>query len=203
MFSGSNPQSCILTIMSSLWAICIISPTSFLVCLIFCGYLRLSFFQNGTWKNGALVPHHVIDIDHSFYIVTWADYCQNGCKSHFHGWSQLLLNSLPALLCLSSWQFSLTVILQDPLSTLRSIGNFYLELLQWHSRTMETEHLRHPRSLKLCLKLDLKQYLEWTSHSPFQQCRKLSLSQNNTTYTTREAHVSLPIRGGIVAVFHL
>ena len=184
MFSGSNSQSCIFTIVSSLWLICNILPTSFLVCLIFCGYPLLSCLQKGTWKNCALVPHHVIDIDHSFYIVTWADYCQNGCKSHFHGWSQLLLNSLPPLLCLCSWQFSPTVILQEPLSTLRGSGNFYLELLRWYSRTMETEHLRHPRSLKLCLKLDLKQNLEWASDSPFWQCQKLSLSQNNTTYKT-------------------
>ena len=52
-------------------------------------------------KNGALAPRRIVDIDHSFYIVSWAYYCRNGCKSHFHGWSQSLLNSLPAWLHLS------------------------------------------------------------------------------------------------------
>jgi len=52
-------------------------------------------------KNGALAPRRIIDVDHSYYIVTWAYYCHNGCKSHFHGWSQSLLNSLPAWICLS------------------------------------------------------------------------------------------------------
>jgi hypothetical protein len=52
-------------------------------------------------KNGALAPRRIIDVDHSFYIVTWAYYCRKGCKSHFHGWSQRLLNSLPAWLHLS------------------------------------------------------------------------------------------------------
>jgi hypothetical protein len=52
-------------------------------------------------KNGALVSHHIVDIDHCFYIVSWAYYCRGGCKSDFHGWSQSLIKSLPAWLQLA------------------------------------------------------------------------------------------------------
>lgn len=47
-------------------------------------------------KNGALPPRRVTDIDHSFYIVTWSYFCRSGCKTSFRGWSQRLLDSLPA-----------------------------------------------------------------------------------------------------------
>lgn len=43
-------------------------------------------------KNGALCPHCIVDVDHCFYIVTWAYYCHKGCRAYFHGWSQALLN---------------------------------------------------------------------------------------------------------------
>ena len=52
-------------------------------------------------KNGALSPRRIIDVEDAFYIVAWAYYCRNGCKSHFHGWSRTLLDSLPAWLHLS------------------------------------------------------------------------------------------------------
>jgi hypothetical protein len=52
-------------------------------------------------KNGALSPHRIIDVEDAFYIVAWAYYCRDGCQSYFHGWSQTLLDSLPAWLRLS------------------------------------------------------------------------------------------------------
>ena len=52
-------------------------------------------------KNSALFPRRIVDVDHCFYIVSWAYYCQNGCKSYFHGWSQSLIKSLPAWLQLT------------------------------------------------------------------------------------------------------
>lgn len=52
-------------------------------------------------KNGALVPHRIVDVDHCFYMVSWAYYCRDGCKSYFHGWSQALIKSLPAWLQLA------------------------------------------------------------------------------------------------------
>jgi hypothetical protein len=52
-------------------------------------------------KNGALSPRRITDVEDSFYIVTWAYYCRKGCKSHFHGWSRKLLDSLPPWLRLS------------------------------------------------------------------------------------------------------
>ncbi|KAF5384343.1 hypothetical protein D9615_003177 [Tricholomella constricta] len=47
-------------------------------------------------KNGALKPR--LDIEDSFYIVTWSYYCRKGCRSHFHGWTKRFLYSLPAYL---------------------------------------------------------------------------------------------------------
>ncbi|KAK7025856.1 hypothetical protein R3P38DRAFT_3531780 [Favolaschia claudopus] len=52
-------------------------------------------------KNGALRPRRIIDVDSSFYVVAWAYYCRDGCKSYFHGWSESLLRSLPAYLRLA------------------------------------------------------------------------------------------------------
>jgi hypothetical protein len=52
-------------------------------------------------KNGALAPRRITDVEGSFYIVTWVYYCREGCKSHFHGWSRKLLDSLPPWLRLS------------------------------------------------------------------------------------------------------
>lgn len=63
--------------------------------------LRCPHCRNALEKNGALSPRRIIDVDDCFYIVTWAYYCRKGCKSHFHGWSRTLLDSLPAWLRLS------------------------------------------------------------------------------------------------------
>ncbi|KAJ7433193.1 hypothetical protein FB451DRAFT_1196390 [Mycena latifolia] len=52
-------------------------------------------------KNGALTPRRITDLDSCFYIVSWAYYCRDSCKSYFHGWSDKLLNSLPAYLRLA------------------------------------------------------------------------------------------------------
>ncbi|KAJ7431662.1 hypothetical protein B0H11DRAFT_1941390 [Mycena galericulata] len=52
-------------------------------------------------KNGAVAPRRVTGIDASFYIVTWAYYCRNGCKAYFHGWNRHLLRSLPAFVRMS------------------------------------------------------------------------------------------------------
>lgn len=52
-------------------------------------------------KNGMLPPRRIIDIHNAFYIVTWAYYCRKGCKRHFAGWSQAILNSLPPYLRLA------------------------------------------------------------------------------------------------------
>lgn len=52
-------------------------------------------------KNGACPPRRIVDIEDSFYIVTWAYYCRKGCRSHFRGWNSLLLNSLPPYLRLA------------------------------------------------------------------------------------------------------
>lgn len=52
-------------------------------------------------KNGALPPRRITDMDHSFYIVTWDYFCRSGCKTSFRGWSQRLLDSLPAYVRLS------------------------------------------------------------------------------------------------------
>jgi hypothetical protein len=52
-------------------------------------------------KNGALAPHQITDVEDNFYIVTWAYYCQKGCWSHFHGWSEKLLSTLPAYIRLA------------------------------------------------------------------------------------------------------
>ncbi|KAJ7434171.1 hypothetical protein FB451DRAFT_1379978 [Mycena latifolia] len=52
-------------------------------------------------KNGALTPRRITDCDSSFYIVSWAYYCRDSCKSYYHGWSQRLLDSIPAYLRLS------------------------------------------------------------------------------------------------------
>ena len=52
-------------------------------------------------KNGACPPRRIVDIEDSFYIVTWAYYCRNGCQSHFRGWTPSLLDSLPPYLRLA------------------------------------------------------------------------------------------------------
>ncbi|KZP09283.1 hypothetical protein FIBSPDRAFT_938563 [Athelia psychrophila] len=52
-------------------------------------------------KNGALRPRRITDMDSSYYIITWSYYCRKGCKSHFHGWSHRLLQSLPSYLRLA------------------------------------------------------------------------------------------------------
>ncbi|KAK7002121.1 hypothetical protein R3P38DRAFT_3215931 [Favolaschia claudopus] len=52
-------------------------------------------------KNGALRPRRIVDVDSCFYIVTWAYYCRDGCKSYFHGWSETFLRSLPEYLRLA------------------------------------------------------------------------------------------------------
>ncbi|KAJ7482498.1 hypothetical protein FB451DRAFT_1441836 [Mycena latifolia] len=52
-------------------------------------------------KNGALIPRLITDLEDNFYIVSWAYYCRDGCKHHFHGWSQRLLSSLPPYLQLA------------------------------------------------------------------------------------------------------
>ncbi|KAK7012668.1 hypothetical protein R3P38DRAFT_3323885 [Favolaschia claudopus] len=52
-------------------------------------------------KNGALRPRRVVDVDDVFYIVSWAYYCRDSCKHHFHGWSRKILDSLPAYLRLA------------------------------------------------------------------------------------------------------
>ncbi|KAJ7664028.1 hypothetical protein DFH06DRAFT_944440, partial [Mycena polygramma] len=52
-------------------------------------------------KNGALRPRRITDTDSCFYIVSWAYYCRNGCKSYYHSWNEKLLNSLPAYLRLA------------------------------------------------------------------------------------------------------
>ncbi|KAJ7624250.1 hypothetical protein DFH06DRAFT_1445903 [Mycena polygramma] len=52
-------------------------------------------------KNGAVAPRRVTDLEDSFYIVTWAYYCREGCQAYFHGWNQRLLRSLPAFLRLT------------------------------------------------------------------------------------------------------
>jgi hypothetical protein len=52
-------------------------------------------------KNGALRPRRIIDVKDSFYIVAWAYYCRQGCRSHFHGWSWHILDTLPAYLRLA------------------------------------------------------------------------------------------------------
>ncbi|KAF8233295.1 hypothetical protein L208DRAFT_1203220, partial [Tricholoma matsutake] len=52
-------------------------------------------------KNGALAPRRITDVEDNFYIVTWGYYCQKGCHSHFHGWSDKFLSTLPAYLHLS------------------------------------------------------------------------------------------------------
>jgi hypothetical protein len=52
-------------------------------------------------KNGALRPHHIIDLDDTFYLVSWGYYCRQGCQSYFHGWNRQLLQSLPAYLRLA------------------------------------------------------------------------------------------------------
>ena len=46
-------------------------------------------------------PHCVVDIEDSFYVVTWAYYCRKGCQSHFCGWTPSLLDSLPPYLRLA------------------------------------------------------------------------------------------------------
>ena len=44
------------------------------------------------------MSHTITDVEDNFYIVAWAYYCHNGCRSHFHGWSRQFLDSLPAYL---------------------------------------------------------------------------------------------------------
>ncbi|KAJ7479110.1 hypothetical protein FB451DRAFT_1172230 [Mycena latifolia] len=44
---------------------------------------------------------HFSSSDSCFYIISWAYYCRDSCKSYFHGWSDKLLNSLPAYLRLA------------------------------------------------------------------------------------------------------
>lgn len=52
-------------------------------------------------KNSVLSPRRITDIEDNFYIVAWEYYCCKGCRSHFHGWSQKLLSTLPAYLWLA------------------------------------------------------------------------------------------------------
>ncbi|KAJ6478453.1 hypothetical protein DFH09DRAFT_1108314 [Mycena vulgaris] len=52
---------------------------------------RLSFHPNAASSMEKLD-------DSCFFIVTWAYCCRDSCKSYFHGWSQRLLESLPAYL---------------------------------------------------------------------------------------------------------
>ena len=52
-------------------------------------------------KNGAYLPRRVIDIEDSFYVVSWSYYCRKGCQSHFRGWNPHLLASLPPYLRLA------------------------------------------------------------------------------------------------------
>ena len=52
-------------------------------------------------KNGACPPRRIVDIEDSFYVVTWTYYCRKGCQSHFRGWTPSLLDSLPPYLRLA------------------------------------------------------------------------------------------------------
>ena len=52
-------------------------------------------------KNGALRPRRIIDMEDTFYIVSWGYYCRQGCQSYFHGWNTNLLQSLPRYLQLA------------------------------------------------------------------------------------------------------
>jgi hypothetical protein len=52
-------------------------------------------------KNGVLAPRRIVDIEDTFYIVSWAYYCRKSCRAHFHGWSKKLLDSLPPYLRLA------------------------------------------------------------------------------------------------------
>jgi len=52
-------------------------------------------------KNGALAPRRITDINDNFFIIAWAYYCRKGCKSHFAGWSQALIETLPRYLRLA------------------------------------------------------------------------------------------------------
>lgn len=45
-------------------------------------------------KNGVLQPCQITDIQDSYYIMSWAYYCQKGCRKHFQRWSQKLISSL-------------------------------------------------------------------------------------------------------------
>jgi hypothetical protein len=36
-------------------------------------------------KNGPLKPRRVVDVEDNFYIVSWAYYCRDSCRHHFHG----------------------------------------------------------------------------------------------------------------------
>ena len=69
----------------------------FFVAKLHCPHCKMGILE----KNGALCPHRIVDIHDNFYIVSWAYYCREGCKTHFTGWNTELLDSLPQYLCLA------------------------------------------------------------------------------------------------------
>ncbi|KAJ7667374.1 hypothetical protein B0H17DRAFT_1142779 [Mycena rosella] len=69
-------------------------------------------------KNGALTPRRIVDVDSNFYLVSWAYYCRNSCKSHYHGWSKKLIDSLPPYL-----QLAFPAILSQQSGVSRNVMN--------------------------------------------------------------------------------
>ncbi|PPQ85721.1 hypothetical protein CVT24_001668, partial [Panaeolus cyanescens] len=63
--------------------------------------LNCPYCSNVLEKNGPLPPRRVSGLDQNFRLVSWGYYCRDGCKTHFAGWSQALIDSLPAHVRLS------------------------------------------------------------------------------------------------------
>jgi len=63
----------------------------FLVDVLRCPKCRTGILE----KNSALAPRRITDVSDSFYIISWAYYCRQGCQAHFAGWSSALIDSLP------------------------------------------------------------------------------------------------------------
>ncbi len=96
-------------------------------------------------KNGPLRPSHIVDLEDNFYIVSWAYYCQSGCRSYLAGWNKTIIDSLPPYLHLAfpallsqKGGLSLNVITQLRVSNQHEMGPHGVRSLLWEMHTLSS-----------------------------------------------------------------
>ena len=100
-------------------------------------------------KNGPLCPRRIVDCEDNFYVVSWAYYCRNGCKSYFAGWNKKLLDSLPPYLRLAfpallsrKGGLSHNVITQLRVSNQHKMGPRGVRSLLWEMHTLRFNRIQ-------------------------------------------------------------